>query len=440
MFEIRKDILNISATEFISFIFLCVGILFVAVDFANWGGWLFFGLSFVVLLSERSIKDSLSLYLACVFVLFIYHIIPFLYHNYSDYFNFINSVDALKFHREASAQILSEVQFFQLGHFLYINFLTLLYAANHSSFFGQEVNVFAFAVFLVYLTKIMRILKMTNNKVFVILAFIVLPSYLFILPQLLREALELLFFTMSIYYGLSFYLRDSKFIDFLLALVSILLLSSLHRALFLYVPVFLFLILLWPFSWRKYKFRSIFFVGLLFSAVIGFIFVIVPHAGVAGLQKIPEFNFAFLQKIRADIPIGNMNYFIEVDYQSISGVASGVFRMLYYYLFTPMFWSINSLYELFFTGYVFIRVILLMIILLSYRTQTGLAKEIIVWFLAVYFSFSMLWAIGVGNYGTAIRHQILTDWILVLLAISRIDLLSLKEIVKKNNSLVKRSI
>jgi hypothetical protein len=53
-------------------------------------------------------------------------------------------------------------------------------------------------------------------------------------------------------------------------------------------------------------------------------------------------------------------------------------------------------------------------ILFWFRAE-GIQRRIWGLLLVIYFSMTFLWAIGTVNYGTSIRHHVLTNWIIIIL-------------------------
>jgi len=47
--------------------------------------------------------------------------------------------------------------------------------------------------------------------------------------------------------------------------------------------------------------------------------------------------------------------------------------------------------------------------------EQGLRRRIQICMILIYFMITAIWAFGSNNYGTALRHQMLSDWLLILL-------------------------
>ena len=438
--------LDINSKNFITTVLLVIGAGLAMIDQQNWGGWLLFGGSFAVLLTAKTIRDDKLVYLTCLAVLLVYHVTSY-------YINFINpslsSPDTVRFHENAGQIAMFGILPAEiLGAGLYDRILGWFYALNYSRFFGQELNVLACSIFLVYLVKLMRVLAFKHYQALTVVLIALLPNYVFWLPTLLREVWELLFFTMMIYYGLSYRLQDNSVIKYLLAIALGIFWGMWHRGLVLYLPVLLFMLLVWPFSNKNRTWLEK-IISLIVLAVIAFgaweIVFYHPIPGMDGSYELSNMvatipdqvgSAALLSGdavtmvaekqvlVQPVLPAGNTGYVVVKDYSSWLAAAKSALLNLYYYLFTPMPWQVNSLVKFGVMGWVLLRILLLAIIAFSYKKLSPREREITLWFLIVYFSFALVWAIGTSNYGTALRHQILTDWLLILLGAKTLDVLT----------------
>jgi hypothetical protein len=396
--------------------FSLVALSLIVVDFDNWAGWLIMGLSFWVLLF-RPIRGNLLLYTVCCLLLILYHAVSFINLNIVS-LNIANA-DAQNFIQSAQ-QIMDGLFGYycvdgSLIHFVgacyYSHFLSSVYTFNNSVFFGQEINVFAVALSMVYLSKFTKLLKIENYTIAIILFFSLLPQYLFWRAITLREAWEVLLFMALLYHGLVYRL-EKKSILYLLWIIFLCSLTSVwHNVFLVYVPILFLLIILFPFdSWFRFSFERflvnyglIWIVGAIVASVGLYFFVLAPHT--VGVDS------------SVALDVGNIGYTINRDWSTPFSIVKTLFLDIYYYLFTPMPWQVKSIAEFFIMMYVFLRIILLVLIIRNYKNLLPSQKRIYTWFLIIYFSFSLIWAIGTFNYGQAIRHQMITDWIIIMLGV-----------------------
>ena len=115
-----------------------------------------------------------------------------------------------------------------------------------------------------------------------------------------------------------------------------------------------------------------------------------------------------------NIPDANTTYEVSVSDGSITSMISA---FLYYMLY-PFPWLISNITDLYACGIALLRIVLLIgayIQILNAKSLTyqRVCKIIIFYVLFIAFLFS----IGTNNYGTAMRHQILTFWGLALVGV-----------------------
>lgn len=372
---------RIKVTEFISLCLSILGIMFALVDYNNWAGWVIFSLSFIIILLEKEIRDSRIIYLECIAILLIYHSVALINANFFSLFG--ANQDALVFHNWASHVAETHEYYSGLGFYFYVNFLGFFYMLDQSMFFGQEFNVLACAVFLIYLFKLMRLLKITDYHSIILLPFILLPNYFLFLPALLREAFELLFFIMIVYYGLKYRLQGTRWSDCFLCLFCCGLWILWHRAFYLYVPFLLGMFFLWPFPRKKISLKVFLTIGVLLLVII--ILAKNFYGNVAGLEHI---NLAALSYAQNEAKSAGSAYQYAYDYSSIPAAIKSLSICLGYYLFSPMIWQVRSFGEALVSFYVIIRIVLLIMIMAKLFRLDRFERSVWLWFLAVYFSFS----------------------------------------------------
>jgi len=86
-----------------------------------------------------------------------------------------------------------------------------------------------------------------------------------------------------------------------------------------------------------------------------------------------------------------------------------------YYLFAPFPWQVKNWLDFYALADSFFRFILILISIFFWYRAEGKKRHIWGLLLVIYFSMTFLWAIGTVNYGTSIRHHLLSNWIIVIL-------------------------
>jgi hypothetical protein len=88
-----------------------------------------------------------------------------------------------------------------------------------------------------------------------------------------------------------------------------------------------------------------------------------------------------------------------------------------YYMLTPFPWQVRTLLDVYAFGEVILRVVCLIAIFRMWRRGGPVHPQFVTLLMLVYFSMAFLWAAGTTNYGTATRHHMVHQWILLLLGV-----------------------
>jgi len=79
-----------------------------------------------------------------------------------------------------------------------------------SQLFGEELSILAFLLSCFVLIKIIELLDISKYTVLLLLIYGLLPTNLIFCSKILRESYQILFFMLSVYWGLRFYLKSTK--------------------------------------------------------------------------------------------------------------------------------------------------------------------------------------------------------------------------------------
>ena len=395
----------------------------------DWPGWLLIFLSFFILYKFWKAKKDKNLTLAIGFVLLLHHFMAII-NTY--FFTFPGAEpDPVNFHHSAIEWAVSGKLIFSFGANFYEQLLGIFYRIfGPSQLFGEELSIFAFLLSCFVLIKIIELLNISKYTVLLLLIYGLLPTNLIFCSKILRESYQILFFMLSIYWGLRFHLKPAKG-AMTFCIFSALIMGLFHKALILYalflVPV-LFLFFPQQISgslsnrWCFSKRRWIFF-GLALIIVVG-IFIIgdlnnVKGLGVTGaflsgkgLKYAMEYRinlmFVHLSNARAD-------YDIMLDVSSVFSLMKSVWLIYIYYLFAPFPWQVGNWLDIYGAAESLLRFLLITFSIVSWYRTDGVQRRIWGLLLVIYFSMTFLWAIGTINYGTSIRHHVLTNWIIIIL-------------------------
>lgn len=246
----------------------------------------------------------------------------------------------------------------------------------------------------------------------------------------MRESYQILFFILSVYWGLQFRLKPAKnaLIFFVL---SALIMGFFHIALILYILFLIPLVLLW-FPKQIYNFikskwyfskKKILIISIILFLTIGTL-IIGMLTNITGLDALKSFflgkGLEYAIKHRTILlfqiaPDARANYGIMLDKSSLGALLKTTSLAYVYYLFAPFPWQITNWLDVYAFTESLLRFILILYSLISWYQAKGLQRSIWGLLLIIYFSMTLLWSTGTVNYGTSIRHHLLTNWIIVLL-------------------------
>ncbi len=235
---------------------------------------------------------------------------------------------------------------------------------------------------------------------------------------------------LSVYWGLRFHLKPAKE-AMIFCVFSALIMGLFHRALILYalflVPV---LFLFFPKQifnslkniWCSSKWRLI-TISLILILITG-ILIIGVLSNVEGLEAMESFlsgkGLKYAVEYRERLifemaPHARANYGIMLDTSSVGSLIRTTSLLFLYYLFAPFPWQVSELIDLYGAAESLLRFLLITFSIISWYRADGVQHRIWGLLLVIYFSMTFLWATGTVNYGTSIRHHILTNWIIIIL-------------------------
>ena len=321
-------------------------------------------------------------------------------------------VDANGFVREALQQ---EPFPFGVGVGAYVNFLRLFAAISPSVFSLYMTSLIGLTLACFVLLKILRLLEI-RSYYFVILLFVTLvPTDIISTSIALREPWQVLFVLCSAYFSLSLSLPKSRSLRHVVGLIlSLICLGLLHRGL-VYVAI------IWPFLffvslWFMRSFERLDFIIKLFLIlfVLAFGCAVLAHLA-SQFSRFADSALAFSSHVHE----GNSTY--TIFFQAGNSFLTNIFHLplaLLYYWFYPFPWAIHRVKDIY--GCI-VGLMRLFFILYSFYfvltspepRQRHLGGALLIVMLMI----SMVFAIGTSNYGTSLRHNILTFWGFVTLGV-----------------------
>jgi hypothetical protein len=136
------------------------------------------------------------------------------------------------------------------------------------------------------------------------------------------------------------------------------------------------------------------------------------------------------------------NYGIMLDTSSVITLIRSTLLMFVCYLFAPFPWQVTNWLDVYGVAESLLRLLLITFSIISWYRTDGVQHRIWGLLLVIYFSMTFLWALGTVNYGTSIRHHILTNWIIIILGGPVLIDFALRQFRKKSATLknIKRRV
>jgi hypothetical protein len=395
----------------------------------DWPGWLLILLSFYIVMRFRKKWKDDNLTFALCFVLFMHHVVA-LTNTYLFELKGADA-DAHKFQRLAVEWAASGKLLITGGANFYQQLLGIFYRIfSPSHLFGEELSIIAFLFSCLILIKLIHLINLKKYQVGLLLMFGLLPTNLVLCSVTLREAYQILFFMLSIYWGLRFYFMPTKR-AMIFCIFSALIMGFFHQALILYMLFLLPVLFLWfpqkvsssPVNRWRFSGKRFIIIGVILILIIG-ILIIGILSEISGLDALASVFSGKGLKYAVDYrtrlifekaPDARANYGILLDISSVGSLIKTTSLIYIYYLFAPFPWQIINWLDVYAFAESLLRFVLILYSIISWYRAEGMKRRIWGLFLIIYFSMTLLWSTGTVNYGTSIRHHLLTNWIIVIL-------------------------
>ena len=388
-------------------------------------GWILLLMCFAVVLLERTIRCEPRLCLIIWITIAAHAIVAGV-----DAFLWnlpVAAPDASTFHSRAVEKAAHGGSTFGLDYVFYENLLAVLYAlGDPSRWLGNMFSVFLYSLSCVILGNLIRRLQMADYQIPVVLVFGLLPSALLLSSVTLRESWEILFFMLCIYAAISALDSSHKLFWMLFSSVAAVMMGLPHKALLLY-SVFLVPLVLGYVGiadariTRKMAIAVVVSVtGILLAAIVAL--VTLTKTGRELVFGMVDGNL--VEEIRSyrqhvnDVGEPRTQYDVEIDVSSYLAIGQSIVSLYFHYFFAASIQGLETMKDYYALLESALRVVLLgSSVVAAFRLRGQREAKTVVMLLLVYFSLTMLWSIGTTNYGQAIRHHVLTNWILILLGV-----------------------
>lgn len=338
------------------------------------------------------------------------------------------TIDAQAF-RDTAAQLAISGDFYiSVGSEFYKNLLGVIYyICGSSTFVGEQISVLMILMSSLLLVKVSNLVGLSKYSLPILIVFAFLPSMVLYTAVALREAYQIYFFLLSAYFSVKVISSKNVNIDLLYFALSSFAMGLFHHALMIYSFFFLFLILSMLFYFKISTMttnKSIYKIAVIAIIVFGITSYLIY--AFTTLDLIAATNYfskhGFIEAIstyRNQVAEhgGRTVYNALFDGSSLLMTIISFTELYLKYLFTPFPWKINCLVDVYAFLEALSRMLLLYFSFVAWRKSEGMQGTIFSFFLILYFSLTFLWAVGTSSYGTAMRHHLITWWILVMLGV-----------------------
>jgi len=388
----------------------------------QWLAWLLLGATLIVPLGFSSIRDDWRLATVVYLVIACHHGLAVLLT--FGKFRPIDLWDATYFDTLASWGGDSEGSLtWELGYLMYVNLLSGIYDINNSFFTGAEVSVLFAVIGLLLMIHIAREIKVPDERLWWVALAGFIPGSLLFFSITYRESLQAFFLLLSVWAAIRILNREDPrwWILFAAALV---LMGILHKALFFYS---LFVVILTIMFVVLTDQRTLAWWGKAIGMGAGIVLCV---AGVIawGTSEFAQFLEPAIRLIDGDIleritfyrermvNWGNprTDYGVIHDWTDWSRTVMTLGSIYLHYLFSP-FDGITRWVDLYAVAESWMRLTLIAVVGVGlFRIPRGERKSLLL-LLICYLSLTLFWSMGTTNYGQALRHHTMTNWMLFIL-------------------------
>lgn len=307
---------------------------------------------------------------------------------------------------------------FGIGSDFYILVLAVAYKLGGISiFYGQELSIAAFTAAAMLFVRILALVEVEGRAWWLAL-FGLLPSMLIFSSITLRESFELAFFMLGVYGGLRM-LRRPAWWAMPVCAFGFLVMGLFHQLLLLY-GLFAMVVVLCALMLRDgvpRRTRTAVVAGSLAAVSAGVLMLVVVHTRPGDdyigmvrdgpVQALLEYREA----ARDDAP--RTAFGAGLDGSSLPGFLASAAMLYVHYMLEPFPSRIARWDDLYAGMESLLRAALLVSSFIAVYSAAGGRRHALVVLLVLYLSMTALWTLGTTNYGQAIRHHMLTNWLLM---------------------------
>ena len=388
----------------------------------QWFGWILVGLTLMVPLASHEIRSEYRL-LSTFYMVLASQQLMVIALTFMD-FRPIDLWDATYFDSLASSFSYNDSSSltWEVGYVFYVNILSLVYKLNDRLFVGAEFSVLLVTVSQVVIAHIAITMGIPRHRVWWVCLSGLIPASILFFSTPYREALQLLLLALAIL-GATKLIIERDRVWIVLLVPAIIFFGCLHKALMVYAGVFISLTMCW-FVCIDYR-RST-RMGAMVLVVTGSVFYAWnPVLSSAFEPLVALFNgdvveqITFYRERMVDWGNPRTSYGIIYDWSTPVATLMTLTNIYLHYLFAPWF-GIERWVDVYAVAESWMRIILLAGIAVNTPDILRERKGGVIVIFLLYLGLTALWAVGTTNYGQGIRHHVLTNWMLVMVAVASI--------------------
>ena len=309
---------------------------------------------------------------------------------------------------------------------LYKNILGFLYwITEPSHIIGEQLSILSISISIIFFVKILDILELNYYHASMVALYAGLPTMFMLGAITLREPLQLSLLIVSVYFGLKMRVSsENKLINFIFLLLFSFASGLFHKGIFVFAIILIFLFLVWDVSdirdiKRKYTINKYRLLTLALTPFLIFVFFyLASNSDITGAEIYRKLlNLDFLESIanhRTYTPIGRASYNITFDYSSFLMLLYSSFLIYINYLFSPFPWQISSIPDFYAMSEALLHLILIYYSIKLLIRKSAQKHKLLVLMLIFFFFITLIYSFGTTNYGTGVRHKMLSWWLIVL--------------------------
>ena len=389
----------------------------------QWLAWLLLGATLIVPLGFASIRDDWRLATVVYLVIACHHGLAFLLT-----FGEVRPIDlwdATYFDTLASfaAEGAEGSSTWELGYLMYVNVLSGIYDINNAFFTGAEVSVLFAVIGLLLMIQIAREIKVPDERLWWVALAGFIPGSLIFFSITYRESLLTFFLLLSVWTAIRV-LQQEDHRWWLLFAGALVAMGILHKALFLYslfvvIVTIMFIIfaeqrtLTW---WGKAIGVGAGVVlcvsGVIAWATPEFLRFLEPAVRLIDIDILERITFYRERMVNWGSP--RTDYGLFYDWTDWSHTVVTLGSIYLHYLFSP-FDGITRWVDLYAVAESWMRFTLIAVVGGGFFRIPRSERKLLLLLLVFYLSLTLLWSMGTTNYGQALRHHTMTNWVLFVL-------------------------